>query len=110
LFAARAAMSVAAGLWEAGDHDTAELESVRTLHLAKRVAIDISQRAFDVCGARATFRTYPLERILRDVRTFSLHFRDEHYMQQVGQAMLDGTFRAKGYAGASTFPEAGSRA
>ena len=26
-------------------------------------------------------------------------------MIQVGQAMLDGDFRAKGYAGASTFPE-----
>ena len=68
------------------------------------------QRAFDVCGARTTFRTYELERILRDVRTFSLHFRDEQYMQQVGHAMLDGQFHAKGYAGASTFPESGQRA
>jgi alkylation response protein AidB-like acyl-CoA dehydrogenase len=110
LFAARAALDVAAGLWESGDHDAAELASVRTLHLAKRVAIDISQQAFDVCGARATFRTYPLERIFRDVRTFSLHFRDEQYMHQVGQAMLDGTFHAKGYAGASTFPETQARA
>jgi alkylation response protein AidB-like acyl-CoA dehydrogenase len=83
---------------------------VRTLHLAKRVALEITQQAFDVCGARATFRTYPLERIFRDVRTFSLHFRDEQYMHQVGKAMLDGSFRAKGYAGASTFPEAQTRA
>jgi alkylation response protein AidB-like acyl-CoA dehydrogenase len=110
LFAAQSAMGVAAELWEAGDYDNAELASVRTLHLAKRVAIDITQRAFDVCGARATFRSYPLERIARDVRTFSLHFRDEQYMHQVGQAMLDGEFRAKGYAGASTFPENQTRA
>lgn len=110
LFAAQSAMRVAAELWEAGDHDAAELASVRTLHLAKRVALDVSQRAFDVCGARATFRSYELERIYRDVRTFSLHFRDEQYMHQVGQAMLDGSFHAKGYAGASTFPEQGSRA
>ena len=51
------------------------------------------------------FRDLPLERIYRDVRTFSLHYRDEQYMIQVGQAMLDDAFRAKGYAGASTFPE-----
>jgi alkylation response protein AidB-like acyl-CoA dehydrogenase len=110
LFAARSAMQVAGGLWEAGDHDEAELASVRTLHLAKRVALEVTQQAFDVCGARATFRTYPLERIFRDVRTFSLHFRDEQYMHQVGQAMLDRSFHAKGYAGASTFPEAQTRA
>jgi alkylation response protein AidB-like acyl-CoA dehydrogenase len=106
LFGARSALFAAAALWEAGEYDTAELESIRTLHLAKRVALDITQRAFDVCGARATFRNYEIERIFRDVRTFSLHFRDEQYMMQAGQAMLDGSFRAKGYAGASTFPQA----
>jgi alkylation response protein AidB-like acyl-CoA dehydrogenase len=106
LFAVRSALYAAADLWEAGDYDTAELESIRTLHLAKRVALDTAQRAFDICGARATFRAHPLERIYRDIRTFSLHFRDEQYMLQVGQAMLDGAFRGKGYAGASTFPEA----
>ena len=110
LFAAQSALDVAARLWEDGEYDDAELASIRTLHLAKRVALDISQQAFDVCGARATFRNYELERIYRDVRTFSLHFRDEQYMQQVGRAMLAGEFRAKGYAGASTFPEQQSRA
>jgi alkylation response protein AidB-like acyl-CoA dehydrogenase len=105
LAGARSSLYAAAALWEAGEHDAAELDSIRTLHLAKRVALDITQRAFDVCGARATFRSYELERILRDVRTFSLHFRDEQYMLQVGQAMLDGSFKAKGYAGASTFPQ-----
>jgi alkylation response protein AidB-like acyl-CoA dehydrogenase len=106
LYAARSALFAAADLWDAGEHDAAELASIRTLHLAKRAALDISQRAFDICGARATFRTHALERIYRDIRTFSLHFRDEQYMLQVGQAMLDGEFRGKGYAGASTFPEA----
>jgi alkylation response protein AidB-like acyl-CoA dehydrogenase len=82
---------------------------VRTLHLAKRLALDLTQRAFDICGARATFRDQPLERLYRDVRTFTLHFRDEQYMHQVGQAMLDEEFHAKGYAGASTFPEGQGR-
>jgi alkylation response protein AidB-like acyl-CoA dehydrogenase len=105
LFAARSALWAAADLWDAGDYDAAELASIRTLHLGKRLALDLTQTAFDVCGARAVFRDQELERLYRDVRTFSLHYRDEQYMVQVGQAMLDGAFRAKGYAGASTFPE-----
>jgi len=83
----------------------AELQSIRTLHLGKKLALDLTQTAFDVCGARAAFRSLELERLYRDVRTFSLHYRDEQYMVQVGQAMLDREFHAKGYAGASTFPE-----
>jgi alkylation response protein AidB-like acyl-CoA dehydrogenase len=109
LFAAESALWAAAELWDAGRHDEAELASIRTLHLAKRLALDLTQRAFDVCGARATFRDQPLERLYRDVRTFTLHFRDEQYMHQVGQAMLDEEFHAKGYAGASTFPEGQGR-
>jgi alkylation response protein AidB-like acyl-CoA dehydrogenase len=106
LFAARCALFTAADLWDAGDHDAAELASIRALHLAKRAALSLTQTAFDVCGARAAFRDQALERLYRDVRTFSLHYRDELYMVAVGQAMLDGAFHAKGYAGASTFPDA----
>jgi alkylation response protein AidB-like acyl-CoA dehydrogenase len=106
LAAARAALYAAADLWDQGGHDRAELASIRALHVGKRVALDTTQHAFDICGARAAFREHALERIYRDVRTFSLHYRDEQYMLQVGQAMLDGSFRAKGYAGASTFPQA----
>lgn len=105
LFAARSALWASADLWDAAEHDAAELASIRTLHLGKRLALDLTQTAFDVCGARAVFRDQELERLYRDVRTFSLHYRDEQYMVQLGQAMLDGAFRAKGYAGASTFPE-----
>jgi alkylation response protein AidB-like acyl-CoA dehydrogenase len=105
LFAARSALYAAADIWDRGDHDVAELESIRALHLGKRAALELTQTAFDVCGARAAFRDLSLERLYRDVRTFSLHYRDEQYMIAVGQAMLDGGFRAKGYAGASTFPE-----
>jgi len=104
LYAAQSALTATALLWEEGRFDEAELASIRTLHLAKHVALDNSQRAFEICGARSTFRTYELERIYRDVRVFTLHSRDEQYMQQVGQAMIDREFHGKGYAGASTFP------
>jgi alkylation response protein AidB-like acyl-CoA dehydrogenase len=105
LYGARSALLQAAEIWDRGDYDLAELESIRALHLAKRAALDLVQTAFDVCGARAAFRDQSLERLYRDIRTFSLHYRDEQYMIQVGQAMLDREFGAKGYAGASTFPE-----
>jgi alkylation response protein AidB-like acyl-CoA dehydrogenase len=106
LFAARSALDAAAALWDRGEHDAAELASIKTLHLAKRAALTTVQQAFDICGARATFRDHSLERMYRDVRTFSLHFRDEQYMVEVGRAMLEGDFHGKGYAGASTFPKA----
>jgi alkylation response protein AidB-like acyl-CoA dehydrogenase len=105
LFAARSALQSSAAIWDAGEYDAAELASIRTLHLGKKLALELTQTAFDVCGARAAFRELELERLYRDVRTFSLHYRDEQYMVQLGQAMLDGAFHAKGYAGASTFPE-----
>ncbi len=106
LHAARSGLYAAADLWDQGRHDEAELASIRALHVGKRLALDLTQRAFDICGARVAFRDHALERIYRDVRTFSLHYRDEQYMLQVGQALLDRTFSAKGYAGASTFPHA----
>jgi alkylation response protein AidB-like acyl-CoA dehydrogenase len=105
LFGARSALMASAALWDTGDYDRAELASIRTLHLGKTTALEIVQTAFDVCGARAAFRDQELERLYRDIRTFSLHYRDEQYMTAVGQAMIDQRFHAKGYAGASTFPE-----
>jgi alkylation response protein AidB-like acyl-CoA dehydrogenase len=104
LYAARSALFVAADLWDEGRYDDAELASLKALHLGRRTALEIVNRTFDVCGARSAFRRHPLERILRDVRTFSLHYSDDEYMAQVGRAIVEGSFRAKGYAGASTFP------
>jgi alkylation response protein AidB-like acyl-CoA dehydrogenase len=106
LYAARSSLAAAAELWDSGRYDDAELASIQALHIGKHAGLELTQRAFDVCGARAAFRDHALERIYRDVRTFSLHYRDEQYMVQVGQALLSGSFSAKGYAGASTFPEA----
>lgn len=91
----RAALYAAAREWEEGDPDRAELDSIRALHLAKLTALMITSRGFDVCGARVSFRIYPLEQALRDVRTFTMHFRDEVYMQIVARAELGEPFKAK---------------
>jgi alkylation response protein AidB-like acyl-CoA dehydrogenase len=105
LYAARAALYAAAGQWEAAgavdwrrdEHDKAEMMGLQALHIAKRVSLDVAERAFDICGARSTFRTLPLEQMYRDIRTFTLHFRDDLYMIRVAEGLLDpSTFEAKG--------------
>jgi alkylation response protein AidB-like acyl-CoA dehydrogenase len=103
LYACRCAIYAAADRWERGDDpNQAELDGVRALHLAKRVAIEVSSDAYDICGARATANVYPLNQILRDVRSFTLHFRDELYTAQVGRADLGVPFRVKGDESGST--------
>jgi alkylation response protein AidB-like acyl-CoA dehydrogenase len=93
----RAALYTAARLWEQGDDpDHAELESMRVLHVAKAAALKVANQAFDILGARLGYRVFPLDRALRDIRMFTLHFRDNLYMQTVGSAVLGTPFSAKG--------------
>jgi len=73
------------------------MRSIQPLQNAKRVTLDVAERLFDICGARATFRTLPLEQIYRYVRTFTLHFSDDLYMIRVAEGLLKTeTFEAKG--------------
>src|SRR5439155_8139423 len=104
LAGARAALYAAAAVWEDGDHDRAELESIKALHLAKRVVLDTTRHAFDVCGARTAFRLYPLEMMYRDARTFTMHFRDELAMRELGHALILQRFAAKRALDASELP------
>jgi alkylation response protein AidB-like acyl-CoA dehydrogenase len=82
-------------LWEQGRYDDAELASMRALHTSKQAAIMITTKAFDVCGARSAFKTLPLERALRDVRTFTLHFRESQVLRLLADADLGGPFHSK---------------
>ena len=50
LYAARSGLLVAADLWDEGRYDDAELASLKALHLGKQAALEIVNRAFDVCG------------------------------------------------------------
>ena len=103
LYAVRCALYAAAARWERGDDpNQAELDGVRALHLAKRVALEVTSDAYDICGARATYNVYPLNQALRDVRSFTLHFRDELYTAQVGRAELGVPFTVKGDESGST--------
>ncbi|HLW60985.1 MAG TPA: acyl-CoA dehydrogenase family protein [bacterium] len=106
LQATRTSMWYAAWLWEQGRYDDAELASMRALHTSKQAAIMITTKAFDVCGARSAFKTLPLERALRDVRTFTLHFRESQVLRMLADADLGGAFHSKQKYGPKLPPEA----
>jgi len=103
LYATRSALYAAAARWERGDDpNLAELDGVRALHIAKRVAVEVTSDVYDVCGARAAYNIYPFNQALRDTRTFTLHFRDELYCAQVGRAELGQPFTVKSDESGST--------
>lgn len=95
IHAAEALLLRAACLWETGDHDAAELLSMRTLHMAKQAGLGIATKAFDLCGARATFNDQRLGMFYRDMRTFTLHFREDRLLQMLSQALMGGEFHSK---------------
>jgi len=95
LQATRTSMWYAAWLWEQGRHEEAELASMRALHTSKQAAIMITTKAFDVCGARSAFKALPIERAFRDVRTFTLHFRESQVLRMLADADLGGPFHSK---------------
>lgn len=99
LAAGRAALFDAARRWEGEDKAGAEFASVQALTIAKKVALEITQKAFDVCGARSMFKNYPLEQIFRDTRTFTLHYRVDNYTRELGAAMLADGYSIKGNGG-----------
>lgn len=103
LYGVRCALYAAAARWERGDDpNAAELDGVRALHLAKRVAVEVTSEVYDICGARAAYNIYPFNQALRDTRTFTLHFRDELYCAQVGRAEFGVPFLVKSDESGST--------
>ncbi|HLI52651.1 MAG TPA: acyl-CoA dehydrogenase family protein [Thermomicrobiaceae bacterium] len=95
LQATRTSMWYAAWLWEQGRFEEAEMASMRALHTSKQSALMVVTKAFDICGARAAFKHLPLERAFRDVRTFSLHFRESQLLHMLAEADLGGAFHSK---------------
>ncbi|MBC8194268.1 MAG: acyl-CoA/acyl-ACP dehydrogenase [Acidimicrobiia bacterium] len=103
LFAARTALrSTGARLDRGDDPDECEADAVRTMHLAKEVVLAIPYEGFDLVGARACHERYPLGQMMRDARTFTLHFRDDLYLERLAKMALGQGFSAKGGRGGST--------
>ena len=111
LFAARACLrSTGARLDRGDDPDDCEADAVRTMHLAKDAVLTIPYQGFDLVGARACHERNPLGQMMRDARTFTLHFRDDLYVERLAQLALGNGFSAKGGRGGATPFEAGTGA
>jgi alkylation response protein AidB-like acyl-CoA dehydrogenase len=93
--AAEAVLMRAARSWETGNYDQAERLSMHALFLAKQAGMDFVVKAFDICGARATFNDSLLNLYLRDLRTFTLHFREDRLLQMLASASLGEEFHSK---------------
>lgn len=103
LFAAKTALTATAARLDAGDDiDEVEADAVRTMHLAKDVVLTIPWEGFDIVGARACHERYPLGQIMRDARTFTLHFRDDLYSARLAEKAIGRGFSAKRGRGGST--------
>ena len=95
VFAARSAVFAAGSAWDTGDWRQAETQSLMAVHLAKNAGLGVTRRAFEICGARAAFRLYPLETWYRDIRTLTLHVRDDMQMRELGRGILAGDGASK---------------
>jgi alkylation response protein AidB-like acyl-CoA dehydrogenase len=103
LFAARCALwSTAVRLDRGDDPDECEADAIRTMHLAKNAVLDIPFQGFDIVGARAAHERYPLGQMMRDARTFTLHFRDDLYVQRLADMAMGKGFSAKKARSGST--------
>ncbi len=103
LYAARCGLYAAADRLDRGDDfDAAEADAIRAMHLCKNVVLSIPYEGFDIVGARAAHERYPLGQMMRDARTFTLHFRDDLYVQRLAEKALGKGFSAKKARGGST--------
>jgi butyryl-CoA dehydrogenase len=104
LQAARTSMTYAAWLWEQGRFADAELAGLSAMHTGKQIALSVTNQAVEVVGARGTFRQFPLERALRDVRTFTLHSRDSRNARRLAEAAVSGSYHSKAAYGPKVEP------
>ncbi|MFC7400616.1 acyl-CoA dehydrogenase family protein [Chelatococcus sp. GCM10030263] len=98
--AARGSCLLANALWEQENFGEAALASLRAHHTARETALHVISKAFDIVGTRALFKTAPLERIWRDVRTASLHTRASQLLRLVADAEVEGRYAPKQKYGA----------
>jgi alkylation response protein AidB-like acyl-CoA dehydrogenase len=93
--AARAAQALQ-GAWEKGEVLTevergeVALAVSEAKILAHRAALEVSEKLFDACGARATDASLALDRFWRNARTHTLHDPLDYRVRAVGRYALTG--------------------
>jgi alkylation response protein AidB-like acyl-CoA dehydrogenase len=95
LQAARTSWRYAQSLWDDGLWDEAAHASMRALHQAKRTAVDVANKAYEVCGTRALFKFNPVDRGWRNGRTVTLHTRESQLMRYLAEGDITGEKFAK---------------
>ncbi|MGF6770297.1 alkylation response protein AidB-like acyl-CoA dehydrogenase [Paraburkholderia sp. GAS199] len=83
--------------WQQGPALTAEarahvaLATSEAKIVAHRAALDVSEKLFDACGARATHAPLALDRFWRNARVHTLHDPLDYRVRDVGRYALSGT-------------------
>ncbi|NYH25427.1 acyl-CoA dehydrogenase family protein [Paraburkholderia bryophila] len=83
--------------WQQGTSLTAEtrahvaLATSEAKIVAHRAALDVSEKLFDACGARATHGPLALDRFWRNARVHTLHDPLDYRIRDVGRYALSGT-------------------
>ena len=89
-------------LWEQRCYGEAARASLSAHHTARETALLVVTKGFDIVGTRALFRTAPLERFWRDIRTASLHTRESQLLRLVADAVVAGHYAPKQKYGSQT--------
>lgn len=82
--------------WEKGETLTHQERSevaiaVYTIKaFATRIGLDITNRMFEIMGARSTVASYGFDRYWRDLRTFTLHDPVDYKLHDIGNWVLNG--------------------
>ncbi|OON42038.1 hypothetical protein BTJ39_02465 [Izhakiella australiensis] len=102
LQAARGSCLYANMLWEQKNYGAAARASLSAHHTARETALLVATKGFDIIGTRSLFKTMPLERIWRDIRTASLHTRESQLLRLVADAVVSGHYAPKQKYGSQT--------
>jgi alkylation response protein AidB-like acyl-CoA dehydrogenase len=62
----------------------ASIASAHAKVASTEVALEVTSRIFQVCGARATYRKFGFDRYWRDARTLTLHDPVDRKLQEIG--------------------------
>jgi alkylation response protein AidB-like acyl-CoA dehydrogenase len=84
--------------WEEGENLTATQRGECTIAIstakvaATKVGLDVTNRIFEVMGARSTNSQYGFDRYWRNLRTFTLHDPVDYKVQDIGNWALNDAF------------------
>jgi alkylation response protein AidB-like acyl-CoA dehydrogenase len=87
---ARLVIYQSASRWARADAVARAVLAARAKYLASEAALMVTSRAVQIVGGRSAHRKYPLERLLRDVRTATLMPPNvDRSIEIIGKAALD---------------------